>query len=386
MLRSIKYGLSSAVLAGVVGGTVAFTATGSDKTIHLLVDGRPQTIQTTAADVGSAVSQAGLHPGVHDLLAPSANSPLTNGETVVFRHGRLLHLSINGHERNVWTTASTVAQALDALGYSSSDFTSVSRSRRLPLGVTDIALRTPKQVTVVHGGKRTTVTTTAPDVGQLLSDLGLDIGPYDRLSLSRSATLTDGATIRLTRVQHRAVIDTRTIPYNVRRINDPQMLSGRTKIITPGRTGLSRVAYAVIYVNGKRVGTTHIDRTVMRKPRTQVERVGTKRAQPVYTGSPSSAQRIARAMMLRDYGWGSDQFSCLVQMWNNESGWRTDAENSSGAYGIPQALPGSKMASAGPDWQHNATTQIRWGLSYIASRYNTPCQAWGLWQQQGWYY
>src|SRR6185312_4553076 len=136
---------------------------------------------------------------------------------------------------------------------------------------TDIALRTPKQVTVVHDGKHTTVTTTAPDVGQLLSDLGLDVGPYDRLSISRGAALTEGATIKLTRVQHRAVIDTRTIPYAVRRINDPHMLSGRTKIVTAGRTGLARLAYAVIYVNGKRVGTTHIDRSVLRNPRTQVE-------------------------------------------------------------------------------------------------------------------
>jgi uncharacterized protein YabE (DUF348 family) len=390
LLRSIKYGLASAVVAGVVGGTVAFTGTTSDKAVHLLVDGRPQTIHTTAADVGSAVSQAGLHPGVHDLLAPSAKSPLKDGETVVFKHGRLLHLTVDGRERDVWTTASTVAQALDALGYSSADFTSVSRSRRLPLAATDIALRTPKRVTVVHDGKHTTVTTTAVDVGQLLSDLSLEVGPYDRLSISRKAALTEGATIKLTRVTHRAVIDNRAIPYDVRHVNDPKLLSGRTKIVTAGRTGLARVAYAVIYVNGKRVGTTHVQRTVLRKPRTQVERVGTRHPapppQPVYTGSPSSAQQIARSMMLRDYGWGSDQFSCLVQMWNNESGWRTDAMNPSGAYGIPQALPGSKMASAGPDWQHNASTQIRWGLQYIASRYNTPCDAWALWQQQGWYY
>jgi resuscitation-promoting factor RpfB len=389
LLRSIKYGLASAVVAGVVGGTVAFTATASAKDVHLLVDGRPQTIHTTAADVGSAVAQAGLHPGAHDLLAPSAKSPLKNGETVVFKHGRLLHLTIDGRERNVWTTASTVAQALDALGYSSADFTSVSRSRRLPLSPTDIALRTPKRVTVVHDGKRTTVTTTAVDVGQLLSDLSLDLGPYDRLSIGRKTPLTEGATIKLTRVTHRAVFDNRTIPYAVRRINDAKLLSGRTQIVTAGRTGLARVAYAVIYVNGKRVGTTHVQRTVVRKPRTQVERVGTRKPppppQPHYSDSPGSAQQIARSMMASDYGWGSDQFSCLVQMWNNESGWRTDAYNPSGAYGIPQALPGSKMASAGPDWQHNATTQIRWGLGYIQSRYGTPCGAWSFWQANNYY-
>jgi uncharacterized protein YabE (DUF348 family) len=385
LLRSIKYGLGSAVVAGLVGGTVAFTAAGGDKTVHLLVDGRPQSVQTTANTVGGAMAAAGYHPGVHDLLAPTAASPLSNNEQVVYRRGRQLHLVVNGEQRTVWTTAPTVAAALSALGYSESTFVSVSRSKRLPLGVTDIALRTPKPITVVHDGKRTRVTTTAVDAGQLLSDLSLHLGPYDRLSTSRTAPLRFGETVRLTRVRHRAVIDTRTVPFSVRRINDSKMMSGRTQIVTAGRTGLTRIAYAVIFVDGKRVGTTHIDRTVLRAPRTQVERVGTKQPQPVYSGTPSSAQQIARSMMQSKYGWGSDEFSCLVQMWNNESGWRTNAYNPSGAYGIPQALPGSKMASAGPDWQTSASTQISWGLQYIASRYGTPCGAWGFWQAHNYY-
>ena len=74
-----------------------------------------------------------------------------------------------------------------------------------------------------------------------------------------------------------------------------------------------------------------------------------------------------------------------MTLWNHESGWRVHAANGSGAYGIPQALPGSKMGSAGPDWQNNAETQIKWGLGYIASRYGTPCGAWSSWQANGWY-
>ena len=99
----------------------------------------------------------------------------------------------------------------------------------------------------------------------------------------------------------------------------------------------------------------------------------------------SQAQRIARGM-LSNYGWSpSSQFGCLVNLWNKESGWNTHAANPSGAYGIPQAKPGSKMASAGPDWQNNATTQIKWGLSYIKTRYSTPCGAWAHSQSSGWY-
>jgi hypothetical protein len=91
---------------------------------------------------------------------------------------------------------------------------------------------------------------------------------------------------------------------------------------------------------------------------------------------PAVAQAYGRGA-IGAYGWGSDQFSCLLSLWNMESGWRADALNpSGGAYGIPQALPGSKMAAAGPDWRTNAATQINWGLAYIANRYGSPCGAW----------
>lgn len=101
--------------------------------------------------------------------------------------------------------------------------------------------------------------------------------------------------------------------------------------------------------------------------------------------NPGSAQAIA-ADAVAARGWGDDQFNCLVSLWNKESGWRVNAENSSsGAYGIPQALPGSKMATAGDDWQTNPATQIQWGLGYISGRYGTPCGAWAHSSDVGWY-
>ena len=85
-------------------------------------------------------------------------------------------------------------------------------------------------------------------------------------------------------------------------------------------------------------------------------------------------------------GFDLQQFACLEKLFTKESGWNPSARNkSSGAYGIPQALPGTKMASAGSDWQTNAATQIRWGLSYIKGRYGTPCSAWSHSQSKGWY-
>ena len=100
---------------------------------------------------------------------------------------------------------------------------------------------------------------------------------------------------------------------------------------------------------------------------------------------PNTAQSIAYNLMA-SFGFSpTTYFGCLLDIWNRESGWVYDAENASGAYGIPQALPGSKMASAGADWQTNPATQIKWGLGYIKAIYGNPCSAWAFEEANGYY-
>ncbi|MCI2958865.1 hypothetical protein MN032_14290 [Agromyces atrinae] len=102
--------------------------------------------------------------------------------------------------------------------------------------------------------------------------------------------------------------------------------------------------------------------------------------------TPDGARATAAALASELYGWGSGEFSCLNSLWQKESGWNYQAYNaSSGATGIPQSLPGSKMATAGADWETNAATQIRWGLDYIARGYGSPCSAWSHSQAVNWY-
>ncbi|MFV0374896.1 lytic transglycosylase domain-containing protein [Microbacterium sp.] len=108
-------------------------------------------------------------------------------------------------------------------------------------------------------------------------------------------------------------------------------------------------------------------------------------AAPFVSPDPGSAQAIAYQMVTAR-GWGEGEFACLVALWKKESGWRVNAYNPySGAYGIPQSLPGNKMASAGADWETNPATQITWGLGYISGRYGTPCGAWNHSQAHNWY-
>ncbi len=105
-----------------------------------------------------------------------------------------------------------------------------------------------------------------------------------------------------------------------------------------------------------------------------------------YDPTTTDPRQIARQIMASRYGWGDSQFQCFNNIIMRESGWRVTATNaSSGAYGIPQALPGSKMATAGADWRTNPATQIVWALGYIHSRYSTPCGAWSFKSANGWY-
>ncbi len=127
--------------------------------------------------------------------------------------------------------------------------------------------------------------------------------------------------------------------------------------------------------------------TIQRSPKSAAWPVGKQDLGGAVSQSvaPASPQAIAESL-LPSYGWSTSEFSCLNEIWTRESNWDPSAENaSSGAYGIPQALPGSKMATAGSDWSTNAETQIKWGLSYIRASYGSPCGAWSFWESHSWY-
>ena len=102
--------------------------------------------------------------------------------------------------------------------------------------------------------------------------------------------------------------------------------------------------------------------------------------------TPDGAREVARSLMDEKYGWGDKQYACLDDLWIKESNWNYRASNKrTGAHGIPQALPATKMDSAGTDWRTNPVTQISWGLRYIEVRYDTPCKAWAKFKRSNWY-
>jgi len=135
-------------------------------------------------------------------------------------------------------------------------------------------------------------------------------------------------------------------------------------------------------------GTAHFERIAsgvrIVGTRDRIDGHTTIRVAPSWISAYHGNQAVA-ARMLGAYGWGADQMPPLVRLWTRESNWSTSAYNPSGAYGIPQALPGGKMSSAGGDWQTSAAIQIAWGLHYIAGRYGSPSAAWAHETDQGWY-
>jgi hypothetical protein len=154
------------------------------------------------------------------------------------------------------------------------------------------------------------------------------------------------------------------------------MAAGTTKVADPGAPGLKEITYRIVSLGGSVTAKDKLSEKVLTPAKPGVVLHGTK----VKVVLPASGARALGYQMMRARGWGDDQWVCLDNLWSHESGWRVNASNASGAFGIPQAMPGSKMASAGGDWQSNAATQISWGLSYIAGKYGSPCAAWSHWQ------
>lgn len=168
--------------------------------------------------------------------------------------------------------------------------------------------------------------------------------------------------------------------------------STTNKVLQEGIEGIKKVTYKVKYQNDTEIDRVQISEEIIKEPVNKIVQVSSKYiasrsegSSRQVSGSVSEYQEYARERCLA-YGWSDSDFNSLVKLWNRESGWNVSSHNSrSGAYGIPQALPASKMAAYGSDYLTNYKTQINWGLNYIKSRYGSPNGAWSYFQNNGWY-
>ena len=317
--RTTRLLVQGLALTGLVAGTVAFTS--YDKSIDLVVDGQHRSVHAFGSTVGDVLRSEGISVGGHDIVSPSPSSKVSDGSDVVVRYGRKLVVTIDGHEREYWTTALNVDEALAQLGLRA-DSARLSVSRSLPLGRQGLSmdLDTRKDVVLVVGGKKSSRVTYAATVGQLLEEVGVQPRAQDRLSAPLTRPLTDGASIRLDRVTQKRVLATRTLAFATRSTRTGSLDKGTTKVTTKGKPGTAKVTYLVTYVNGKQTARKVLTTVVVAQPVTQLQQVGTRVAAP---SAPASVPTSADGL----------NWAALAQC---ESGGNPRAVNPAGYYGLYQ--------------------------------------------------
>jgi uncharacterized protein YabE (DUF348 family) len=369
------------VLVGVAVG--AFGVVDAHASVELDVDGKIREVDGYGRTVADVLAFHGIHPGPDDLVQPALDERAPRDGEVVVRTSRDVTLEIDGEVVTLATTAHTVGELLAALGpRTEGAVTSASRSE--PLGRAPLRVSTVKKVHVSVDGSVILLRTTGSTVRDVLAEAGITLGEQDHTSAPLGAAAVDDMVLVVGRGATAPDIVTEVVPFETERVESDDLPEGYESVQTPGVPGERVTTYQVRTLDGAEVERTVVDRSVTVEPVTEVVLVGTLDVSQVQV-DPGSAKAVARAMAA-ERGWGDSEFVCLEKLWTKESNWRWNAENtSSGAYGIPQALPGSKMASAGSDWRTNPATQISWGLDYIAGRYGTPCAAWNHSMSVGWY-
>ena len=288
MRRSVKTGLYGLVIAGVIGGSVAWAHSPAQKTIALQIDGHDQQVHTSAGKVSGALAAAGVRVGSHDIVAPDLNSAIADHGTIVVRRGHLLHLTVDGISRDVWVNADSVSEALSQLGYNSASLVSVSRSMRLDRGVTNLSIDSPKQVTFLLDGKRMVVHSAGPTVQDAISASMIFLGPHDRISVPATSKLRDDQVIRISRVKYATAAVTVAVPFATVTQSDANSYVGTSTVVTSGKPGAKRITYQLVYVDGHLAGKIPVSSTVLSQPEDQVVKAGSK-PQPTQSSSSSGS-------------------------------------------------------------------------------------------------
>ncbi|MFG2751926.1 ubiquitin-like domain-containing protein [Streptomyces xanthophaeus] len=299
------------VVAFLAGGTTAFVA--ADKSVRLTVDGVPRTLHTFAGGVDELLAAEGLGVGPHDLVAPAPGAPIEDGEEIVVRYGRPLRLTVDGQQRQVWTTARTVDGALRQFGVRAEGaYLSAPRTAPVPRAGLVLSVRTERSVTFMADGHERTIRTNAATVGEALGQAGITLQGQDSTSVPPGSFPRDGQTVTVLRITGTREVREERIPYATERVKDDGLFAGTEVVERAGRPGARRVTYSLRTVNGVRQQPRRVAEETVREPVTQLVKVGTK---PL----PSSVS-------------GADglNWAALAQC---ESGGRPSATDPSGTYG-----------------------------------------------------
>lgn len=262
------------------------TAAAMSKEVTITVDGQQREVHTLAGSVAGALSSAGLQAGTHDVLAPAADAPIADGATIALERAKPLSLTIDGKQRELWTTADTVDQALTQLGLDPGSRTlSADRSRQIPLdglAVTTTPLRTV--LLSVAGAPATSVKTGATTVAALLQEQGVTLSGDDAIAPKPATAVRDGLAVEVTRVQNTTMTTTVELAPKQVKVKDPALDKGKTVVVRAGTPGKQQVVTRVTTVNGKQTARKAISRITVSEPAPTQVRVGTKSSLDVKGG------------------------------------------------------------------------------------------------------
>ncbi|HEU5475768.1 MAG TPA: ubiquitin-like domain-containing protein [Actinophytocola sp.] len=272
----------AALLVTMIGGGAAAIA--MNKSVTIEVDGQTEQVNTYASTVGELLADEGVTVSEHDSLSPSPSASIGDGGKVVLQRGRLLHLTIDGEQRDLWVRATTVGQALKQLNLAAEGmWTSVGADTEVPLDGMTLELKTAKNITLFDGGNLPqTLTTNAVTVEELLRDLKVTLGPEDAVTPTGDLKITNGAEVRITRMGVTVINQTEEVAPPVQKQEDPEMDRGKEVVLDPGAAGERIATYRITIKDGKEVSREEIGAKVTKEAKPKVVKVGTKKPpQPV---------------------------------------------------------------------------------------------------------
>jgi uncharacterized protein YabE (DUF348 family) len=261
-------------LLAVGGGTAAAMA----KHVTITVDGEQQQITTLAGSVQGALSSAGLQTGAHDVLAPAADTQIADGAQIALERARLLTLTINGQQRDVWTTADTVDEALQQLGEDPNTLQlSADRSRQIPLTGLTVTANDLHTVSLSdNGAAAVAVQTGALTVADLLAGQNITLAATDTVTPDVSTAVTDGLQVTVTRIAVTTTTETVDVPPTDQQIDDPAIDKGTTVVAVAGTPGKQDVVTQVTTTNGVETGRQEVSRTTVTEATPNQVHVGSK--------------------------------------------------------------------------------------------------------------
>jgi uncharacterized protein YabE (DUF348 family) len=287
--KPVLVGVAALVIALVAGGGVLVTA---HKNVTLTVDGQQQDVGTLAGSVEGALDSAGLTISEHDTVAPAVDTPISDGSQIVVERGRLLTLTIDGQTKQVWTTATTVEEALAELGQNPAAYKlSADRSRAIPVEGLAVSADTLYNASVSDGGAAASaVQTTAKTVGALLTEQNVVLGAEDTVTPAVDTPLSDGLAIQVTRIATTSVTEEVDVPQPAdQQVEDNSMDAGTSTVTQQGAPGKDSVTYQVVTTNGQQTAKNEASRTPITAAQPTITTVGTKKKAVVARSSSSGS-------------------------------------------------------------------------------------------------